>query len=344
MPSRSIASDWVAIVAATTAVTWVAVWLVRRHALRLGLIDQPNHRSSHKQPTPRGGGIGIVLGAGTGLLIASALGTALTVGAWTVFAAATVVAVAGLVDDIRRLPPRLRLLVQAAAATIVVAAAGPLETLPLPAPLSVHLSGVLSWVFSLFWITALTNFFNFMDGIDGLAGGQAAGSFCAVLIAGWSADASLLAACAATASLGFLLHNWSPARVFMGDVGSGFLGFLIASLPFLAPIDRRGDAVMAVAVGLALFLLDPLETLFRRAVARKPLTGAHREHAYQQYLGPGEAAGTVAGLLVAAGCGLALLGAMAFRQASLGWAALLVALLMYLAERSMAMRRSMIRP
>lgn len=285
-----------------------------------------------------------MLGAGTGLLIASTLSPALPGGAWTVFASATVVAVAGLVDDFRRLPPGLRLLVQAVAATVVVAGTGPLAMLPLPAPLNINLSSaILGWGLSLLWITALTNFFNFMDGIDGLAGGQATASFAAVMLAGWSADASLLAACVGSASLGFLLHNWSPARVFMGDVGSGFLGFLIASLPFLAPIDRRGDAVVAIAVGLALFLLDPLETLFRRAMARKVLTGSHREHAYQQFLDPGEAAGTVAGVMVAAGVGLALLGAMAFRQPRLGWSTLVVALFTFLAERRIAERRSRIR-
>ncbi len=333
-------ADWVGVVASTTAVTWVTVWLVRRHALRLGLIDQPNHRSSHKQPTPGAGGIGIVLGVGAGLLAASALGRALPAGALAVFAAASVVAIVGLIDDFRRLPPGLRLLVQTAAAAAVVTVNGAFETLPLPGPLDVHLpSVVLGWLFSLLWITAITNFFNFMDGIDGLAGGQAVASCCGVLLAGWSANASLLAACTAMASFGFLLHNWSPARVFMGDVGSGFLGFLLASLPFLAPIDRRGDAAVAVGIGLALFLLDPLETLFRRAMARKPLTSSHREHVYQQFLEPGAAAGGVAGVLVALGVGLAVVGALAFRRPSVAWAAIVVAIFMYLGERRMANKR-----
>ncbi len=312
------------------------VWLVRRHAVRAGLIDQPNHRSSHKQPTPRGGGVGIVCGAGVGLLVASALGVVRPAGIWAVFGAAVLVAVVGLIDDLRRLTPGLRLTAQLLAAAVVVEALGPLATLPLPAPLNVGLPAAVGWAGSLLWIAAVTNFFNFMDGIDGLAGGQAIVSFGGVLLAGWSDDASLVAACAAAASLGFLLHNWSPARIFMGDSGSGFLGFLIACLPFLAPAQVRGDAVVAVAVGLALFLLDPVETLFRRAVARKPLTGAHREHVYQQYLGPGEAAGTLAGVLVAAGAALALLGAIAFRQPGLSWLALLVALLVYVGERSLA--------
>ena len=316
------------------------MWLIRRYAPRLGLIDEPNHRSSHKQPTPSGAGIGIVLGAGTGLLVAFATGTALPGAAWAVLAAALLVAVLGLVDDVRRLPPLVRLLAQALAAAGVVSATGPFESLPLPAPLNLYLSALPGWACSLLWITAVTNFFNFMDGIDGLAGGQAVASLCGVLVAAWSADASLLAACAGAASLGFLLHNWAPARVFMGDVGSGFLGFLIAALPFLAPAGRRADAVMAIAVGLALFLLDPLETLVRRAVAGKPIAGAHREHVYQQFVGPGDPPGAVAGMLVAAGLGLALLGAVLFRTGGPGWAALVVAVGVYAAERAISARRS----
>src|SRR3990170_4325808 len=98
-------ANWGVLVASTIAVTWLVVWLVRRNAPRLGLIDQPNHRSSHRQPTPRGGGIGIVLGAGSGLLVALVVGAALPASVWTVLAAATAVAAVGLVDDFRRLPP-----------------------------------------------------------------------------------------------------------------------------------------------------------------------------------------------------------------------------------------------
>ena len=317
---------------------------MRRQARRIGLIDEPNQRSSHKKPTPNGGGIGIVLGAGSGVAVASLLGGTLPGGAWTVFSAATAVAVVGFVDDLVRLQPVVRLLTQASAAVVVVWALGPFEVLPLPAPLNLGLpSPVLGWALALLWITALTNFFNFMDGMDGLAGGQAAAVCLGVVVAGWSSGASLLATCVGAASLGFLVHNWSPARIFMGDVGSCFLGFLIASLPFLAPMERRGDAVVAVAVGLALFLLDPLETLLRRAVAGQRVTRAHREHAYQQFLNPGDAAGTVAGGLVVAGLGLALVGAMAFRRPNLGWVALGVATLTYVCERYMAKRSSHLR-
>ena len=142
-------------------------------------------------------------------------------------------------------------------------------------------------------IFTVTNFFNFMDGFDGLATSQALASCLGVIIAGWSPDASVLAMLTGAACAGFLVHNWTPARVFMGDVGSGFLGFTLAVLPLLAPEGRRTTAMVAAAVGLSLFLLDPALTLVRRALARKPLTQSHREHLYQQFAGPGEPVGTV---------------------------------------------------
>ncbi len=325
---------------ASGAASWLIVRGVRLHASRLGLVDQPNDRSSHRSPTPRGGGIGIVIGVAVGLFTASILAGPLSARAWLLFGAGVLVAAVGLVDDFRRVPPAIRLLVQIAAAVAVVAATGPIRNLPLPEPLDVTIgSEAVCWLISILWIAAVTNFFNFMDGIDGLAGGQAAASFGGVLIAAWSADAFALAICAGAASLGFLFHNWSPARVFMGDVGSGFLGFVIASLPFLAPVELRGHAVLAVAVGITLFLLDPLETLVRRAWAGKSLIQAHREHTYQQFLAPGDAAGPTARLLVVSGFVLAMFGAAAFRLPAAGWFALTMAICVYQAERSIAGRR-----
>ena len=275
-----------------------------------------------------------------GLVTASILAGPLPADTWLLFGAAVLVAAVGLVDDFRRVPPAVRLLVQIAAAVALVAATGPIRNLPLPEPLDVTIgSDAVCWVLSILWIAAVTNFFNFMDGIDGLAGGQAAASFGGILIAAWSADAFAFAMCAGAASLGFLFHNWSPARVFMGDVGSGFLGFVIASLPFLAPEELRGHAVLAVAVGMTLFLLDPIETLVRRAWAGKPLIQAHREHIYQQLLAPGDAAGPTAGLLVVSGFVLAMVGAAVFRLPAAGWFALTMAAWVYLVERSMVGRR-----
>ncbi len=312
--------------------------LVRKFAGPLRLVDWPNVRSSHVRPIPRGGGIGIVCGSCVGLLLLS-MGDWGSV-PWAVFSGATLVAALGLADDIRGLSPSVRLVGQTCAAAFVVASTGPLLNYPLPAPLGWSVDPpVLGWMFSVLWIVAVTNFFNFMDGIDGLAGGQAVASCAGVALAGWSGDASGLSVVVGASSLGFVLHNWAPARIFMGDVGSGFLGFSIASLPFLAAGPRRGDAVLAVAVGLALFLLDPVETLLRRARSGKKLTQAHREHRYQQLVAPGESAGRASGALVAAGVALSILGAASYRIPELGWSALALAVALFVVERSIGARR-----
>jgi Fuc2NAc and GlcNAc transferase len=332
---------WVRVVVGAAAggfVSFALVHVVGKFANQLGLVDRPNARSSHVRPTSRGGGLGIVGGSCVGLLLVAAGDTGSA--AWAVLSSATFVAAMGLADDIRSLSPSVRLVGQTFAAAFVVASTGPLLNYPLPAPFGWSVSGpVLGWMFSVLWIVAVTNFFNFMDGIDGLAGGQAVVSCAGVALAGWSGDASGLSVAVGASSLGFVFHNWSPARIFMGDVGSGFLGFSIASLPFLAAAPRRGDAVFAVGIGLALFLLDPVETLIRRAWTGKKLTQAHREHRYQQLVAPGETAGRASAALVAAGFVLSTLGAAAYHIPELGWFALTVAVTLFLVERSIGIRR-----
>jgi Fuc2NAc and GlcNAc transferase len=282
--------------------------------------------------------VGIVLGSLAGVTAALLSGLDAAPPVVIVLAAAVVVGAIGLIDDVRRLTPGLRLLVQVAAALAVVGTVGPFDTVPLPAPLAIALPAPVAWVLSIIWICAVTNFFNFMDGIDGLAGGQAAASLIGVLLAGWSVDASAVALCVAGATIGFLVHNWAPARIFMGDVGSGFLGFLLATLPLLAPDADKANAVFAAAVGMTLFLADPFETLVRRVAAGESMIQAHRGHTYQQLVGVGESAGRVAAVLVGTGLALAVFGAVAFRHSSLRWPALGVASCAYLIERGLSKR------
>ncbi len=320
------------------AVAWIVVRIIRRTAARLSLIDSPNARSSHRSPTPRGGGVGIVLGSVAGASAAVLAGAETSRSVAVVLAGAVTVAIVGLVDDVRRLPPPARLAVHAAAAVAVVSYVGPFRTLPLPTPLALAPPLSVAWVLSVVWICAVTNFFNFMDGIDGLAGGQAVASLFAVILAAWSTGASLVAVCVAAATLAFLIENWAPARIFMGDVGSGFLGFLLATLPLMADVSERGNAVLAAAIGMTLFLADPSETLVRRLAAGAAVTQAHREHAYQRFVGVGESAGRVSALLVASGFALAILGIAAYRYPSLRWVAVVAAACAYLVERSLSKR------
>ena len=316
---------------------WIATFPVRTYAHRLGLLDRPNQRSSHVRTTPRGGGIGIVAGVLAGLAVANWYVHPAGVVPWIVVGSACLVAAAGLLDDVRGLSPLWRLIVQLLAATIVLSVTGPVVVLPLLQE-ELALSTIWGGGFSLLWILTVTNFFNFMDGFDGLAASQAVASGLGIVLAGWSADASILALLMGAACVGFLFHNWTPARVFMGDVGSGFLGFTLAVLPFLAPEDNRSTAMVAAAVGLALFLLDPALTLVRRAAARKPLTQSHREHLYQQFALPGEPVGGLVTIYSSLALLLAVAGAFGYRRPELLPWVVLGSVLVFAAVCSVALR------
>lgn len=318
-------------------VTLAGVRVVIQFAETWHLVDVPNPRSSHRLPTPRGGGVGILLGLFVGAGVLSVTSVTLEGGSCALLAATLVVAAAGLWDDIKNLSPRPRLMAHLAAAIFGVYILGGLERFPLPPPLDVPL-GPFGSVVAVVWIVGVTNSYNFMDGIDGLAGGQAAASCALVLLASWSSDAKNISCLVLGAALGFLIFNWPPARIFLGDVGSGTLGFLLAVLPLLAPPDRRSDAVLATALGLTLFLLDPVETLSRRWLRGERLGASHRDHSYQKFLAPGDPHGQVTLSLVAAGLGLSIVGALTYRFRGIGWLGVILALMAYLLERGLALR------
>ena len=321
---------------------WALTIALHRHASTLGLLDRPGERSSHRVVTPRGGGVGIAGGAAIALAWLTAAGYGGSA-AWVLFAASVFVGLAGLVDDRVGLPPGAKFGAQLAGALALLAAVGPFTRLPLPPPLDAAIAPIaLQWVLSALWITAVVNFFNFMDGIDGLATGQAVASAIGVAAAAWSVDATSVAIAAAAAGLGFLVHNAPPARIFMGDSGSGFLGFLLAGLPLLAPSWRRHEAITAVAIGLALFLLDPLLTLVRRARAGKNLLRAHREHVYQQLVAPEEPAGGVTAAYTIIALMLALLGAAGYHAPRLLWVGAVAATLVFflICRRAAARQRA----
>lgn len=243
-------------------------WLARRYALARQLLDQPGERRSHSVATPRGGGIAIVAAllvatialairdpAQRGLLGAFAIGLVL-------------VAAVGLFDDHRPLSPWLRLLVHALAAAIFAAALGHAGAgVPLAAGAFVA-------------IVALTNIWNFMDGIDGLAASQ--GLLMGIVLAAAGGPWGLLGAALAAGCFGFLPWNFPHARIFLGDVGSGALGFAIAALSAMA-CGRHGAVALLVLLPLSAFLIDAGLTLLRRIVRGERWWAAHAQHAYQAW-------------------------------------------------------------
>lgn len=312
-------------------------WLVARNATRLGLLDVPNERSSHQSSTPRGGGIGIVAGVAAGVIFLTAVGIPPGRDLGVLLVGTAVLAALGAIDDRRSIPAKYRLLVQLVVAVTVVILIGGPDRLPLPPPLDLPI-GWLGVPLAVLWLVTVTNFYNFMDGIDGLAGGQGFASCCGVIIGIWSLGAVELAVVLAAACLGFLLLNSPPARIFLGDVGSYSLGFAIAGLPLLAPQFGRSIALFGVAIGLTLFLLDPLETLFRIARAGRRVGVAHRAHSYQALASTRERHRVVSVALVFAGLALSLGGGLSYHLQWLAWPVLIVAVLAFAIERFLAGR------
>jgi UDP-N-acetylmuramyl pentapeptide phosphotransferase/UDP-N-acetylglucosamine-1-phosphate transferase len=272
--NRSIS---VTLLAAVLSVMLVRAAIAVAH--RRGTIDLPNERSSHSAPTPRGGGVGLVLAfLAAGLLSLGAKGgPRVAFEAPVVLAALAVVvtALVGWVDDHRGVAVRARLLVHGMAGCLI---------LPLVAPLlpPVGVLAVLAAGWWALWVVSSINVVNFVDGIDGMIGLQALvfGVHC-MLAGDAGGSAALFGALLAGASGGFLFWNWSPARIFLGDVGSGTLGVLfVIGGALLAREGRFG--FVAAFLPLAPIFLDASVTLVARARRGVRLGEAHREHLYQR--------------------------------------------------------------
>jgi glycosyltransferase WbpL len=334
----SALSGWGGLALAAFLASLLVTRLIERYAPAMKLIDRPNARSSHTAPHPRGGGLAIVFGVAVAVIGATTLGGALPRDVWLILMASGLVALLGLWDDLRSLSVLPRLLIQTGVALLVVVRTGGFDRFPLPPPLDVPL-GLLSAIAAVVWLVGVTNFVNFMDGVDGLASGQAVITFAALTWVLFPSPAAGLAVVAAAASAGFLLRNWSPAHIFLGDVGSGFLGFLMAALPLAVPAGQREKLVLLVATSLTLFLFDPVATLIVRARRGARVGVAHREHAYQRLIAPDRphAAGVTALLL--AGLALSIAAVLAYRSPALVWPSTGLALLVFATEWWIAARR-----
>jgi Fuc2NAc and GlcNAc transferase len=274
-------SKWLAVAAFAIAIFGTGA--MRRYAIRKNMLDVPNSRSSHAAPKPRGGGVAIAaafFATLTGIAAVTNLGAALL--AALLLGGATIAGV-GWLDDRRTLSAGVRFAVHIAAAVGVVQLIG---TMPEGWMAAWGLHGAwIGFCVAVVALLCMTNVFNFMDGIDGLAAGQAAFMCLAGAWLTWhrSADAGMAGAwlCLAGASLGFLAWNLPPARIFMGDVGSGFLGFTITALG-LATIQRDGMPIEVWAILGGVFLVDATITLARRMLRGDRWLQAHRSHAYQR--------------------------------------------------------------
>jgi Fuc2NAc and GlcNAc transferase len=300
--------------------TLAATPLVRGLAVRLGLLDHPNERSLHQTVTPRGGGLAILVGTGVALL-APVTDWTLRRDLLTLALGAGLLALVGALDDRRGLHPGAKLLAQLAAAWLPTSMVGGLPNLPLPPPLDLPLGPNLGRALALLWVVALVNTFNFMDGIDGLASLQAlltAGGLGLALLA-LDPSVATVALAIMGACLAFLLFNWSPASIFLGDAGSGMIGYSLAVLPLLAPPRDRSMMVALVGTSLFLFFADVGTCLMRRALRGERIHRAHRTHLYQRWVAAGASHATVTLRLAAGGLVLTSLALLARWREGPAW-------------------------
>jgi UDP-N-acetylmuramyl pentapeptide phosphotransferase/UDP-N-acetylglucosamine-1-phosphate transferase len=277
--------------------SYLSVWIIRRYAESRKIFDHPNERSSHTIPTPIGGGWAIVI-----LVLLTALFSLkdiTLIHALVYIVCATILAWVGWRDDVQSLSPIFRFVVQGlvAAASIFVMGYFKFVTIPMLGEIPLGVVGIL---ITFLWIVGMTNAYNFMDGIDGMAGGVAvAGGLGWMMLASNAKTpfAFWVAFAVAASSLGFLGHNWPPAKIFMGDVGSTFLGYTFAVLPLLSS-DKSGDALMLGTLLMWTTIMDAGVTFIKRVIRRENVFAPHRTHLFQRLVIAGYSHAAVSSLYI----------------------------------------------
>ncbi len=298
--------------------------------VRKAMLDLPNERSSHSVPTPRGGGIAVMasllLGWSAALMIEPK-----APGLVSMIGLAAFLAALSWLDDRKGLGPLPRLLAQAAAvaAGLAVLPPGPILQGLLPLGLD-RAFAFLAWLWFL-------NLYNFMDGIDGITGVETASLGAGVALVAWLGGLAALglaplALMLAAAALGFLVWNWHPARLFLGDAGSVPLGFLLGWLLLILAAQGFWAAALILP---AYYLADATLTLIRRLLRGEKVWQAHRSHFYQKAVQAGWSHADVSRRILSANAGLIALAAISLERpwAALGGACLIVSGLLFLLSR-----------
>lgn len=262
--------------------SWGLTAMMRRYALKNNLLDVPNDRSSHVIPTPRGGGLPFVLCFLAMILILTEEGLMSAEECALFLLPCSVVALLGFLDDKYQLSAKWRLLGHLMMAALAVYLLGSFSTISFFQSQDLLING--GRLLAVFYLVWLLNLFNFMDGIDGIAAAEAI-CICvsgALLYFLHGESAEMMAPLLLAAAVGgFLVWNFPPARIFMGDVGSGFLGVVIGIFSIQAAIVYSPLFVCWLILA-AVFITDATLTLFRRGLSGEPLFQAHCTHAYQQ--------------------------------------------------------------
>jgi len=317
--------------------SWLLASRIRLYALDR-LLDIPNERSSHSSPTPRGGGLAIAFTTLGGFILAATLGWINWELAVALSGGGFMIAVAGWIDDHRDLPALTRFAVQFLSAAWAVFWLGGLPSLSIGFG-SVSL-GFVGSVLAVVGIVWAINLYNFVDGIDGLAAGEAVSTGVIgglILLAMGYAGLAMVSLLIAAASAGFLPLNWAPAKLFMGDVGSGLLGYLFAVLA-IASENSGAVPLLIWILLLGAFVFDATVTLFRRIARGERWYQAHHSHAYQRMVQAGRSHAQVSSMILIVNLVLAILAIVAwlrptFFLVSIGAGAAILGILYLSVER-----------
>lgn len=262
--------------------SWGLTAAVRRYALAHSLLDVPNARSSHSVPTPRGGGVAIVVSFLAALPLFGIAGALPWPAVWALVGAGGTVALVGFLDDHGHVAVRWRLLAHFAVSGWVLGWMGGVPPLVLEG-LDLAGLGPLALVVAALYLVWVLNLYNFMDGIDGIAGMEAicvAGGGALLYLQAGQPGLALVPLALAAAAAGFLAWNFPPARIFMGDAGSGFLGIVLGALSLQAGWVQP-NLFWSWMVLLGVFVVDATVTLLRRLAVGERIYEAHHSHAYQ---------------------------------------------------------------
>jgi UDP-GlcNAc:undecaprenyl-phosphate GlcNAc-1-phosphate transferase len=318
-----------------SVITYAGVAAVHYLSLRWNILDIPNSRSSHVIPMPRGGGLAIVVVTiiSIGILCHIRLFVPIN-GLFIILLGAVLLAGISMWDDLHPLPFWIRLFIHIVVACIVVFGVGYWHILNLPFIKTIYL-GWFGLPVTIFWIVGMINAFNFMDGVDGIAGGQGviAGLGWAVLgmLSGQSFIAGVGVVLAASC-LGFLGHNWPPAKIFMGDVGSTFLGYTFAVLPVVAGQHYTHLSFLGVLLVWPI-IFDTAATFLRRLLHHENVFSAHLSHFYQRLVATGYSHKKIASLYI--GLSIISLACSAALFMEWPWADYLVVLIMVIMSLSL---------
>ncbi|MDW7674356.1 MAG: MraY family glycosyltransferase [Bacillota bacterium] len=260
--------------------------LVKKLAFKIGAVDAPNHRKVHSKVMPRMGGLAIYLA----FIAAVLVGLPLSESLMGLILGATIIVAIGILDDIRDISPKLKLLGQIAAALILVHFGVDVEFITNPFNGVIAL-GMLSIPVTIFWVIGITNAVNLIDGLDGLAAGTAIITAITLAIVAWTEGQTVVMYAAlilAAATLGFLRFNFHPAQIFMGDSGSMFLGFVLATLSILGL--GKSATVISIFIPILILGVPILDTAFaivRRYLNHQPIFSADKEHLHHRLLAMG---------------------------------------------------------